>query len=171
MNQGVGSLQVVRSLSVTILVALFFTCRKQSEETGGREANLNQPPVRSAFYPTGVLDSLHLDTLDHYLNQIDHLDCERVESELEQVYVRDQQYRDSLHIGTVTKNARRYFGSRMIDNDQINTKIVWRILENVGWTDTCRMSNQANMGIWYTLFHSHDKEVKRKALKCVERAF
>lgn len=160
----------MRNLFVVVFaVAPLLSCQKQSKNVEKQKANKLQG--LSAFSPA-FMDSLYLDTLDHYLSQTDFSDCDNVEAELKKVYVRDQRYRDSLHAHhPESAEAKRPFSKEMQKSDDINEKILEHIFRNPEQINTCQVNEQAVMGFWYATYHSFNVKLKLSTLGYIDKAF
>ncbi|WP_020529350.1 hypothetical protein [Flexithrix dorotheae] len=127
----------------------------------------NQAPVHTSFDL-----KFEADTLMIRLLSTDFTDCNKLNSELEQVYQRDQYYRGKLHSGLkLTAQQKDFYRKKMSKNDPYNEKIISYILQEVGWNNSCNLSKKSHEAIWLVIDHSSNLKFKAFSLPFIHSAF
>ncbi|WP_339794536.1 hypothetical protein [uncultured Imperialibacter sp.] len=158
---------VLVGISTIVIIISLISCRKENN----RKDQMEIPPTNlkksynQLFFPQKE-SKFNYDSLMTSLNKED-LSCHScLESLLKKVYLRDQEFRDSLMAidrkGDEWKSTS--FWKKIMLNDEINKEIVKYILINKGYPDTRKMDSKAHDAIWYTLFHNSDREFLTKSL-------
>jgi hypothetical protein len=157
---------------ITIVILLSCIKKEKRITLNTKPYHQIQPdPVFGKFTNENELD-YYCEDLEVYISSINYDDYKNIELVLQEIYLRDQLYRDSLHAReNITEEKRLYYRKMFSLYDQINREIVKDIFKNAGWPDTRKMNEDAQNAIRYTIHHSRDNTFNETAKTYTEQAF
>lgn len=123
-------------------------------------------------YSSNLATNTPKDTINNYLSKIDLSNCESITTFLQQLYIRDQLYRDSVQFywhKDETKSL--YFTKKMKEIDGINIQIIKATIQSILQKKECIKKQIDINALWLVAHHSNNNELMQAVQPAVDYAF
>lgn len=158
-----------------LIVIVFYTsaCSKIDKKEYSK-SNLKFTDSLSVIdnYSKNLSTNTPKDTINNYLSKIDLSNCESITTFLQQFYIRDQLYRDSVQFYQQKDETKSlYFTKKMKQIDDINIKILKPTLQSILQKKECIKKQIDIDALWLVAHHSNDNELMKAVQPAVDYAF
>lgn len=158
-----------------LIIIIFYTssCSK-IEKKDYSKLNLKFTDSLSVIdnYSSNLSTNTPKDTIKNYLSKIDLSNCESITTFLEQLYIRDQLYRDSVQFYWQKDETKSlYFTKKMKEIDGINIQIIKATLQSILQKKECIKKQIDINALWLVAHHSNDNELMKAVQPAVDYAF
>lgn len=164
----------MRYFSVLTIILLLSACKKHSESNTSVTTKL-PPTAKNGYHWFPELEEeerliIEVEKIKDRLTQLIIIDS--VEQTLEEIYYRDQIYRDSIQTLSNLKKAditRLY--QKINHFDKMNSELAIKLLKKWKWPKTRNMSNEAQEALCLVTVHNNIKELNQLVSENFNRAY
>lgn len=164
----------MRYPAVLVIFSLFMSCteRPQSCQTVASKMP-SSANSKSVWFPKPSEEQLLINEVGKIKDDILQLIVlDSVEQSLEEIYFRDQIYRDSLQtVPDLDEVDIKRLRRKMINFDEMNSELAINLIGRSKWPNTRHMSKEAQDALCLVTIHSNSEELNQLVSENIDRAF